>query len=212
MFEVGALSKNLDKSRVCPILFGFDPTDIKGPLEQFQTARFEEQDIKKVVKMINRELGDSALAPGVLDDVFAMWWPKLKQKVDAILANVDHAQSAMIRSDRDIPEEVLTLTRSPTRKTHPTVSPFSPAALRDLLRSYRRLIERARDLPHPDPILVVLHELARPLEHLISKMDSGSDRNSLLTRYYDCLSRLEEASKEPVEDEATEKADDDLPF
>ena len=32
MFEAGALSKSLDKSRVCPMLFGVEPSDIKGPL------------------------------------------------------------------------------------------------------------------------------------------------------------------------------------
>ena len=40
LFEAGALSK-LGKSRVCPILFGVDPIDIKGPLVQFQAAKFE---------------------------------------------------------------------------------------------------------------------------------------------------------------------------
>lgn len=36
LFEAGALSKNLDRSRVCPLLFGgMEPTDVKGPLVQF---------------------------------------------------------------------------------------------------------------------------------------------------------------------------------
>lgn len=30
LFEAGALSKNLGKSKVCPILFGIEPTDIRG--------------------------------------------------------------------------------------------------------------------------------------------------------------------------------------
>jgi len=60
MFEAGALSK-LGKSRVCPILFGVDPTDIQGPLVQFQAAKFEKEDLQRVVRMINKELGDLAL-------------------------------------------------------------------------------------------------------------------------------------------------------
>jgi hypothetical protein len=38
MFEAGALSKKMDKSKVCPILFGVESTDIQGPLIQFQNV------------------------------------------------------------------------------------------------------------------------------------------------------------------------------
>ena len=45
MFEAGALSKKLDTSRVCPILFaGLETTDLKGPLGQFQAAKFNKED------------------------------------------------------------------------------------------------------------------------------------------------------------------------
>ncbi len=50
MFEAGALSKYIDKARVCPILFGVEPTDIEGPLIQFQATRFTKEDIQKVIK------------------------------------------------------------------------------------------------------------------------------------------------------------------
>ncbi|MPT22560.1 MAG: TIR domain-containing protein, partial [Starkeya sp.] len=36
MFEAGAVSKSIGPSHVCPILFDLDPTDITGPLSQFQ--------------------------------------------------------------------------------------------------------------------------------------------------------------------------------
>ena len=56
MFEAGALSKKLEESKVCPILFGLEPSDIKGPLVQFQASKFSKQEIKKVVTMINQEV------------------------------------------------------------------------------------------------------------------------------------------------------------
>jgi hypothetical protein len=52
MFEAGALSKTIEKSKVCPLLFGLKPADIKGPLVHFQAAKFEAEEIKRVVKMI----------------------------------------------------------------------------------------------------------------------------------------------------------------
>ncbi len=36
MFEAGALSKSLENSKVCPILFGVDASEVKGPLVQFE--------------------------------------------------------------------------------------------------------------------------------------------------------------------------------
>lgn len=36
LFEAGALAKNLERSKVCPLLFGgIEPTDVKGPSSSF---------------------------------------------------------------------------------------------------------------------------------------------------------------------------------
>lgn len=114
LFEAGALAKNLDRSKVCPLLFGeMEPTDVKGPLVQFQSAKFSQEEMKRVMKMINAELADAALPPDVLDSVFEMWWPKLQEQVDNQLASRAREQDVeqLRRSDRDILEEVLSLTR-----------------------------------------------------------------------------------------------------
>lgn len=37
LFEAGALSKTFDKARVCPVLFGVEATDVKGPYQFFKT-------------------------------------------------------------------------------------------------------------------------------------------------------------------------------
>lgn len=114
MFEAGALSKNLDQAKVVPILFGLDPASIQGPLVQFQAAPFSESEIKKVVLMINNELGDASLPLNVLDSVFDKWWPDLERKVAAISAPSSLTKSKGTRTDRDILEEVLSLSRQMT--------------------------------------------------------------------------------------------------
>jgi hypothetical protein len=111
MFEAGALSKHIDRSRVCPILFDVDPSDVQGPLIQFQACRFGRGEIERDVRMINSELGEQALGQGVLDSVFNMWWPKLRDSVAEVLAT-NQAVAAVSRSERDILEEILALTRS----------------------------------------------------------------------------------------------------
>ncbi len=121
MFEAGALSKKLDESRVCPILFGLDPTDIKGPLVQFQASRFQKQDLKKLIKMINDQLGEAALDAETVDSVFEMWWPKLEKTVNDVMSKAKTDTKSAERSDRELLEEILNLTRS-TAKDVRTVS------------------------------------------------------------------------------------------
>jgi hypothetical protein len=51
--------------------------NVQGQLAQFQLAQFEKLDMRRVVKMINAALGESALAGEILDSVCEMWWPLL---------------------------------------------------------------------------------------------------------------------------------------
>lgn len=112
MFEAGALSKSMEKSRVCPMLFGVEPTDLAGPLVQFQAAPFSKDEVRKVMKTINAQLGDVALEPTVLDSVFDKWWPDLDEKVTDILNQASPAITKGLRSDRELLEEVLKITRT----------------------------------------------------------------------------------------------------
>ena len=116
MFEAGAISKTLDTTKVCPILFGLDNSDFKGPLTQFQTSQFSKIDIKKLIKTINNSLGEQKLEDKVLDDVFEMWWPKLESKVTKILDD-NKVENTSVRSDRELLEEVLGIVRFTAKHT-----------------------------------------------------------------------------------------------
>jgi hypothetical protein len=151
MFEAGAISKNLDKAHVCPILFGVEPADIKGPLTAFQASRFEKTEIKKVVKMINGRLGDGGLSPTVLDSVFEKWWPDLEKEVNAILSKAPKAKKNGSRPERELLEEILELNRSFSKKYHPSHSEERMAEEINLMR--RR---RMRQF-HPGMIEELLH-------------------------------------------------------
>ena len=111
LFEAGALSKSFEESRVCTILFNLDTTDLKGPLTSFQTTRFNKDDFKRLVGTINSAAGDDKLEPPVLESVFDMWWPRLEDEVSQILASHTEVNPEARRSDRDILEELLELTR-----------------------------------------------------------------------------------------------------
>jgi len=112
LFEAGAIATTFKKSRIIPILFGPRTTDIKAPLSQFQCAVFEKVEIEKVIESINKALGENALELGVLEKVYEKWWPDLKSQVADVMKNEEHEEESELRSNREILEEVLSLTRS----------------------------------------------------------------------------------------------------
>lgn len=128
MFEAGALSKKLDTSRVCPILFaGLETTDLKGPLVQFQAAKFNKEEIRKMLTMVNKELGENALDNKVLDSVFEKWWPDLEQKVESLLSKAPESTPKAVRNDRELLEEILAITREMNPNVRALASQLSRA-------------------------------------------------------------------------------------
>ncbi len=136
-FEAGALSKQMDKSQICTILFGIDNTDLKGPLVQFQSTSFDKAEIKKLVKTVNSACGEQKLTDTVLGTTFEMWWPKLKDEIADILKKYKGQSSGMQRDDRDILEEILTLSRITAEgRTERTIDKINPKAIEDLIGRY----------------------------------------------------------------------------
>lgn len=169
MFEAGALSKQMDKSKICPILFGLEKTDLVGPLVQFQATSFIKEDIKKLVKTINDESGDSKLKDNVLDDVFEMWWPKLDDRVNRVMSKERNEGNTEIRNDREIIEEILALTRMSASKTRREVVEYiDPEVIEELFRIYR-LLRQSVGLDDVDVINNLLERMEEPMEHIYSE-------------------------------------------
>jgi hypothetical protein len=114
MYEAGAISRDLEVSRPWTILFDLKPTDIKGPLSDFQHTRFTPEDFRRLFKGINDAAPkDRALPDSDLDAVFDTWWPALEDRVKRILeAPVARREPAKARTERDLIEETLTLVRN----------------------------------------------------------------------------------------------------
>jgi hypothetical protein len=136
LFEAGALSKNMDESRVSAILFKLDAADVDGPLASFQNTVFNKEDFRKLVGTINSAGGSSKLEKDVLDRVFDKWWPELQADILAILED-DVENDNEVRNDRSLLEEVVELTRLIASKTTPKHRhPLIPrVAMNDLEKS-----------------------------------------------------------------------------
>lgn len=113
LFEAGALSNKLEKSRVCPLLFGISNSDLTGPLATFQTTVFQKDEFKKLINSINKQLEENKVGEKVLDEVFEMFFPSLEESIGKILkdSKMDQSDEKEKRSDRDLLEEILELTR-----------------------------------------------------------------------------------------------------
>ena len=108
-FEAGAIAKTVNnKSRVCPILFGLEPTDLEGPLTHFPGTKFTKDDVQQLFMSINAAGGDAKLSEVSVGKVFEKWWPDLETSLTAILnAYAPTAPTTEVRTQRELIEEIL---------------------------------------------------------------------------------------------------------
>lgn len=196
-FEAGALSKSLDRARVAPFLFQVERTDITGPLLQFQSTLLEIDDVRKLVKSLNAALDEQALEEARIDEIFGVWWPRLKGTLESIEEEPEARPKA--RKQADLLAEILELVRSQQqlltrpeellppgyidhvmRRGSVRGAPH-PAAVRDLAEGWRRLIADADSLDDKAEDTSLTEDVERlrgPIEHVLRRLD-GPDRRRL---------------------------------
>ncbi len=114
-FEAGALSKTMEKAFVSPFLFDIKRSEVQGPILQFQSTIFEKDDIKKMVKTLNKVCGDAGIAENRLDTSFEVWYPRLEDSLNTLkgeaAVNDEEQQNEDAIPSAIILEEILELTR-----------------------------------------------------------------------------------------------------
>lgn len=110
-YEAGAIAKKVGqvRSRVVPIRVDIErPTDIDGPLGQFQSAKLDRDGIERLVK----SLADAAGADlSTVLTRFEDMWPRLQSKLAAIEAPANTPPTPE-RPEKELLEEVLTHVRA----------------------------------------------------------------------------------------------------
>lgn len=151
-FEAGALAKTLQNTFVCPYLVGLDPADVKGPLTQFQMKRSNEEETKRLLETLNSALGEKAISADQFDESFSVWYPKLKERLEAIPKDGPVPKK---RSTEDMLEELLELVRrqAQTQRERPLIDaerPF-PRFLSDLaFQAFERVARVVVSQSRPD--------------------------------------------------------------
>jgi len=111
MFEAGALSKNINQSKVSSILFdNLKQSDVKSPLSLFQNTEFEKEEFKKLVFSINNALGDKKIDETTLNHSFDKLFPELYEKIKAIQENYNPILPPK-QKDANTLNEILRITK-----------------------------------------------------------------------------------------------------
>jgi hypothetical protein len=113
------LAKVLERSYVCPYLLGVRPSDISGPLAQFQLTSATKEDTVKLLKTLNKAQGSASLGNEIIERAFDRCWPEL----EGTLLEIQQAPVPVgetPRSDREVLDEVLLHVRSFARTRTPS--------------------------------------------------------------------------------------------
>jgi hypothetical protein len=92
-FEAGAISKWIEVANVAPLLFEMTPSDLRGPIAQFQATVFTRDDMLKLTETLSKAVSGSQdlLA---LRRSFDFTWDTLQQRITAIL-NAERQSTAI---------------------------------------------------------------------------------------------------------------------
>jgi hypothetical protein len=104
LFEAGALAKSLQGSKVIPLLFNLEFSDISGPLAQFQAKKFDREGIYEVVTSINKSC-DSGVPDDRKNQLFSALWPELEKQFESIPPEAPTAKH--MRPHHEILEELV---------------------------------------------------------------------------------------------------------
>ncbi|GGO22239.1 toll/interleukin-1 receptor domain-containing protein [Deinococcus humi] len=111
-FEAGAISNNLEGSRVVPYIFDMGFADIEGPLTQFQGKEATKEGTRELIHALNTVAGEQGLEATRLQTAFERMWPDLQEKLQAIPKSegaTEQPQAQQRTADDKLDEALLLL-------------------------------------------------------------------------------------------------------
>lgn len=216
MFEAGAISTALDNTRVCPIIFDLEPTDLQGPLAQFQVTKFVKRDIQQLFETINSLAAENKLDDAVAKGVFEKWWPDLENAFNQILKGHTASPTAgLIRPDRELIEEILLLLRSEKERQPPRAPAPYEGSPTDFFMQIVKLVVDEDGMLHLDQ----LHQKLLQLRQSVFERSSPTPgRANLLEQLEELIGRTKptrprrQRSFMKNQSPTAKDDDDDVPF
>ncbi len=160
LFEAGALAKSMQGTRVIPLLFGLEFSDISGPLTQFQAKKVEEKGMREVVHSIN-SAAESPISAEMERNLFNALWPNFESRLAAIPTEAPSEKH--MRPQHEIMEELVAGVRGLDTRFRELEDAVQEQRERSHLRRFRRFHPRMLDeLAHgfsessDDPIVLLM--------------------------------------------------------
>lgn len=192
-FEAGALSKSIEQSKVCPFLVDLKPSDIQNsPILQFQMASATKDDVFKLFKSINSNLGDSKLNEDVLSTTFDTFWPKIEEALKGV-SSVTETSVPVKKGNKDTQapiEEILELVRYQHKLLKSPEELLPPQYLYEVFRKSNRML--------PKNVMMEIDDQLHMINMLTSdiladcKIRTTSDSEELVPEFPSCMSKIQE--------------------
>lgn len=97
LFEAGAISAAMDAKHLCPVLIDVPPTELDGPLAQFQSTRLNRRDIEALMRTVNHGIERPRTASQFATAYSKAWATLARQETDRFFRQLnsldDYAQS-----------------------------------------------------------------------------------------------------------------------
>jgi hypothetical protein len=145
LYEAGALTKTVDDAtKLCTFLLGgLQPKDVKGPLSMFQATKADKEDVRKLIRTINKAVSKAPMPEGRLDQVFDGLWPQLEEE----LKRVPNAENVVQtpRPTEDMVAEILEIVRADVnrRKQVDWMDEYIPV-FKDFLPLLQQIVQAAK--------------------------------------------------------------------
>jgi hypothetical protein len=111
-FETGAISNTQAESHIVGLLLqGLSPSQISGPLSQFQHVKLNKDGMMKLLSDMNTVVESGAVSNHVLMSVFERSWSDFEAEYQKIIASASALKNIPERPTEDILKEVLQLAR-----------------------------------------------------------------------------------------------------
>lgn len=199
-FEAGALSKAIDKSKVCPFLFNLLPSEISNsPILQFQMTSVDRDDMYKLFQSMNKALGENALEETRLKKMFELSWNEIDtalKGIEDISTEEGEKKKGKSLDQQKILEEMLDLLRSQQVMLRDPEHFIPVSLIKELANSPTKYYEELSDrilralLMHDGDIKRNLSSLEKMLEEF------DYDRPAVIKDYIDTVKELMRVEQE----------------
>lgn len=202
-FEAGALSKAIDKSKVCPFLFNLLPSEISNsPILQFQMTSVDRDDMYKLFQSMNKALGENALEETRLKKMFELSWNEIDtalKGIEDISTEEGEKKKGKSLDQQKILEEMLDLLRSQQVMLRDPEHFIPVSLIKELANSPTKYYEELSDRI-PRALLMHDGDIKRSLSSLEKMLEEFDyDRPAVIKDYIGTVKELMRVEQEIFE-------------